>query len=258
MRPAHSSSEHVSTEQRIEHAPDSVPHDASVFLFKDMPLRVCVQSKVDHAGTVVGLEALTRTVNNASVPGDFFRNAEENGTIHELTTEVLRAVCEEVAHIDPDDAVPISVNVSPTELTHQFLDTIQAVLTDTGADPALLELEITEGHPIHAKQASILKELCDMNFHIALDDFGTGHATAAALQKLKEAGVRVQTVKLDQELVRNGTAPAVAEQLLNEGYRVVAEGIETLDDCEKLPERCILQGYITGKPVAAHTFFTKK
>ncbi|QIB64129.1 EAL domain-containing protein [Kineobactrum salinum] len=110
----------------------------------------------------------------------------------------------------------------------QFLDNnlvldIRNALRESGMEPELLELEITEMMIMNDMKATIriLQELKQMGVRIAIDNFGTGYSS---LSKLR--GFPLDTIKIDGSFIQD-TVPGVEGKSL--GYTVIAEGVESTD-----------------------------
>jgi EAL domain-containing protein (putative c-di-GMP-specific phosphodiesterase class I) len=138
-----------------------------------------------------------------------------------------------------------------------FLDTIRDVLADTGLDPGLLTLEITEtmlmrDAPTSAQQLHALKEL---GVRIAIDDFGTGYSSLAYLQQFP-----VDALKIDRSFIQGIEDSPESAALIRTlvqlgkalGIETVAEGIEQQSQLELLQrEGCDSgQGYLFARPLA--------
>jgi EAL domain-containing protein (putative c-di-GMP-specific phosphodiesterase class I) len=115
---------------------------------------------------------------------------------------VRREACAQAqAWVDADlPPTTVAVNVSALELrTESFLEGLFAVLGETGLDPKLLMLELTESvlmkHP--DATASILQVLRGRGVQVAIDDFGTGYSSLGYLRKLP-----LDILKIDQSFVR--------------------------------------------------------
>src|SRR4029077_19769226 len=100
---------------------------------------------------MVGVEALVRwqhPLRGTMPPADFIPLAEETGLIVGVGGWVLEEACRQaraghVAH--PDAELGMSVNLSPRQLQDEgFVRQVARVLCETGLDPRLLTLEITE------------------------------------------------------------------------------------------------------------------
>jgi EAL domain-containing protein (putative c-di-GMP-specific phosphodiesterase class I) len=135
---------------------------------------------------------------------------------------------------------------------------VARVLGETGVDPALIKLEITESAIMQNVSEGIatLQALRDLGLTLALDDFGTGHASLTYLQQLP-----VQRLKIDQSFVRAlpGSEPDVAivrtiiELGQRLGLRLIAEGVETEQQMDLLRSLGCeeIQGYLYARPVPA-------
>jgi diguanylate cyclase (GGDEF)-like protein len=227
-------------------------------------LRVAYQPQVELVtGRMTGLEALARWQHperGLVAAGEFIRVAEDTGMIHELGRWVLGQACRDFAGwlsagaLEPD--VQMAVNLSPRQLTRgDVVDATATALAETGIDPRLLCLEVTEGAVVsHAARAgSVLKRLKSLGVCIAIDDFGVGYASLGYLERFP-----IDMLKIDRSLVDGvatearkqrvvATVMALAETL---GLTVVAEGIELPEDANELIALgCRLgQGYLYARP----------
>ncbi|NUO73882.1 MAG: EAL domain-containing protein, partial [Frateuria sp.] len=142
-----------------------------------------------------------------------------------------------------------------------LLDTVSAALEETGLDPRLLELEVTESISIKAVPNLVenLHGLHRLGCRIAIDDFGTGAASLDYLRKLP-----ADRIKIDQSFVRNiGIDPddeAIVRATIEMAHRlkrgVVAEGVETEQHMKFLcANHCDeLQGYLFCRPLPHASF----
>ncbi|MFB6819577.1 EAL domain-containing protein [Streptomyces sp. NPDC056347] len=204
-------------------------------------------------GVVRGVEALVRWNHpqfGMLSPNRFVAIAEEDGSIVQLGRWVLRSACRQARRWQlehpADPPLFISVNVAVRQVWDSDLVTdVAEILAETGLDPSLLQLELTEsavmgsaGRPIQA-----LQSLSDMGVRIAIDDFGTGYSNLAYLSRLP-----VSVLKLDGSFVRgfrydDGTHPSPADETIVEamvqlahrlGLTVTAECVETAGQAERL------------------------
>ncbi|MGW5294748.1 putative bifunctional diguanylate cyclase/phosphodiesterase [Streptomyces bacillaris] len=204
-------------------------------------------------GVVRGVEALVRWNHpqfGVLSPNRFVGIAEEDGSIVQLGRWVLRTACRQARRwqLDhPDEpALFISVNVAVRQVwDSDLVADVAQILNETGLDPGLLQLELTEsavmgsgGRPLRALQA-----LSDMGVRIAIDDFGTGYSNLAYLSRLP-----VSVLKLDGAFVKgfryeDGTHPSPADETIVEamvqlahrlGLTVTAECVETAGQAERL------------------------
>ena len=206
---------------------------------------------------IIGYEALVRWKHperGMVQPGDFIPVAEVSGKIIELGEWVLIEACR-LATGFPGH-LHISVNVSPVQFRHpQFLERIEAILGESGVSPHQLELEITESVLIDDDQRArlILGHLKTLGLRIALDDFGTGYSSLSYLSRYP-----FDVIKIDRSFVSalgtEETADAIVRTIIDLGsglgMRVVAEGVETVDQARYLSVAGCdeLQGYLLGRP----------
>lgn len=219
---------------------------------------------------VVGYEALIRWNHPARgllLPGQFIVIAEESNTIVPIGYWTLQEVCKLIQQRAIEGLKPayISVNLAPK----QFLDPrlccfIKETLSETGAPPQLLELEITETTLIEDFETTltVLNELKSMGISIAIDDFGTGYSSLALLKKLP-----VNTLKIDQGFVM-GIGSGKDERLIEAmsamagklQLKMIAEGIENIDQLKFLESiDCDYgQGYLFGPPLPVHDLLSQQ
>lgn len=197
-------------------------------------LTLAYQPVVNAAdGAVLGFEALLRwhhPERGHIRPGLFVPVAEQAGLMLALGNWVLRRVFTE-CH-DWSDC-EISVNLSPLQImASDFLQTIDALVRETGADPRRFILEVTEGVMLDRSDhvVDVLKGLKYRGFRIALDDFGIGYSSLSYLRSFQ-----FDRIKIDRSFVQNIEADLDAHSILRAivslGHtlrmKVVAEGVET-------------------------------
>jgi diguanylate cyclase (GGDEF)-like protein/PAS domain S-box-containing protein len=220
-----------------------------------------------RTGRIVGAEALLRWQRpgwGLLKPGEFLPLAEENGLIVAINTWVLREACAQ-AVVWQKAGLPrmrIAVNLSPVQFRKQDVHklVVQA-LEDTGLDPSLLELELTEGMLMQNPEAaaSTLRQLRQLGIRFSIDDFGTGYSSLSYVKSFP-----VDRLKIDQSFVRNLTSDpsdgAIVRAIINLGHSlrmdVLAEGVETAEQLAQLTaERCDeIQGFYVSHPLAASDF----
>ncbi|OOG62272.1 GGDEF-domain containing protein [Rhodanobacter sp. B04] len=231
-------------------------------------LRVVYQPQVDaESEDIVGMEALVRWEHpelGMISPAVFIPLAEESGLIVSIGEWVMRTACRQAREWDQRYGLRLrlGVNLSAVQLMEpKLLETVTTVLRETGLDPTLLELEITES--ISIKEAPNLVEnlhaLHRLGCHIAIDDFGTGAASLDYLRRLP-----ADRIKIDQSFVRNiGVDPddeAIVRATIEMAHRlkraVVAEGVETEQHFEFLRSHGCdeLQGYLFCRPLQTISF----
>ncbi len=95
-----------------------------------------------------------------------------------------------------------------------------------------------------------------MGLTVAIDDFGTGYSSLSYLKRLP-----VDEIKIDKSFVLNMQhdendaviVRSIIDLARNLGFRVVAEGVETMSTWEALRDMgCdIAQGYVISRPLPA-------
>jgi EAL domain-containing protein (putative c-di-GMP-specific phosphodiesterase class I) len=198
-------------------------------------------------------------------PGEFIPIAERSSLIFDIERWVLHTACEHVVawrSRDPDCDLRIAVNVSGRHLIEgDLVGDLRAALDRTGADPAMLEFELTETHLLEDldRATEVLDELRSLGATIAVDDFGTGYSSMTYLRHLP-----IDSIKIDQSFIARATEEGfdstVVEALLAIGRTlhlgVVAEGVETESQLEYVRTRGCdrAQGYLLARPMAAEVF----
>ena len=221
------------------------------------------QPKIDLVnGTVAGMEALVRWQHperGLLSPNEFLQAAENSDLILALGRWTIEEACHQTRtwHEQYPSNIPlISVNLSTSQLQYPALSQeILKTLEKNGLSTEALEFEITEDvamKDIHAT-ASKLRQFRALGFRLAIDDFGTGNSSLSYLKHLP-----VDTLKLDKTFIggvgenHEDTLIISATISLSQalGLQVVAEGVETVEQCAKLQELgCDLgQGYFFAKP----------
>jgi diguanylate cyclase (GGDEF)-like protein len=228
-------------------------------------LQLHYQMQFDAAsGRVTGVEALARWPHSRHgwiAPGVFIPMAERTGAIVALGEWALETACRQAASWRALglDFGRIGVNLSALQFTRGDLPgTVRRVLADSGLDPAMLELEVTEAVALRhvGAAAETLRTLRQMGVQVALDDFGTGFASLTYLRQLP-----CDTLKIDRsftsELEHGGKDAEIVRALtqLADGLhlRIVAEGVETRHVADLLQGLgCrVMQGYLFARPLPA-------
>jgi len=217
-------------------------------------------------GEIVGFEALVRWEHpqrGLIGPDEFIPIAEETKMIIPIGEWLLREACTQAVswrnRLNQAADLSMSVNVSVKQIINkQFIDQVDVIMKDTGIDPGLLCLEITESVVIESNDfANILfAKLKERNIHIHMDDFGTGYSSLSYLNDLP-----IDAIKLDRYFIRNmkidGKQAAVVQAVItlarNRDFVVIAEGTERADQIWQLQalDCDIAQGYYFSKPLDA-------
>lgn len=220
-----------------------------------------------QSNEVIGAEALVRwhhPERGIILPDDFIPAAEESGLIVQIGEQVLRSACRQaVERMDTGGrALRVAVNLSAVQFHEPNLTrTVAEALDETGLEPSMLELEVTESTAMrHASLAAqVMHELTELGVNLSLDDFGTGFSS---LQYLKE--FPIEALKIDRSFVRGVTSAtkdaAIVAAIIGIGHslglKIIAEGIETRSQLTFLRERGCewYQGFLLGRPMPTEAF----
>jgi diguanylate cyclase (GGDEF)-like protein len=195
------------------------------------------QPQVGSDGAIVGMEALLRWKHpdRGLIPPDqFIPVAEETGLIVPLGDWVLRQAC--VASLRWPGLF-IAVNLSPIQFrTSDFAGRVMAILRETGADPCMIQLEVTECVLLEDDDSvgPVVARLRQAGFKIVLDDFGTGYSSLSYLRRFE-----VDKIKIDGSFVQHLSDGSDSLMIVSAvlalgwslGLTVAAEGVETAEQC---------------------------
>ncbi len=230
-------------------------------------LSLYFQTQVDQNGVIVGAETLIRWIHPESgfiSPATFIPVAEATGLILPIGQWVLQHACEylktwqdaglEIHHL--------AVNVSPRQFRQpDFVYQVCSILEETGADPSLLGLELTEGMVIDNVVDTIekMQALKQLGIELSIDDFGTGYSSLTYLKRMP-----LDILKIDQSFVRDistdANDAAIVDTIISMAnhldLKVIAEGVETELELAFLAGKgCkTYQGYHFSRPVPDDQF----
>ena len=231
--------------------------DLRVALEEDA-VELAYQPLVWADGRISGVEALARWTHaerGVITPGVFIPLAEESGLIGQLSSQLFRRACLDMRAWND---TRMAFNISPVQLRRPgMVERFEALIEATGAEPSLIDLEITEGALLQddAKTHEVLGAIRRMGFRLVLDDFGTGYSSLSYLHRYP-----VQKIKLDRAFIARLGVTAEARAIVSAlirmaealNLRVVAEGVETATQFEMLCELgCSeFQGFLFSRPTS--------
>jgi len=215
------------------------------------------------SGRVSGLEALLRwhhPRHGLIMPSEFIPILEDSGIIVAVGEWALRTACEQARRWQHQGlARTVAVNLSARQFHQRDLDSVIArIIDESGIDPTLLELELTESAVMREPEeaARTLRNLEAMGVRLAIDDFGTGYSSLAYLKRFP-----IESLKIDRSFVRDVTSNsedaaivrAIIQLAHSLGLRVVAEGVENGEQLEFLREHSCdeVQGFLFSAPLPA-------
>ncbi|MCU1792114.1 EAL domain-containing protein [Pectobacterium polaris] len=216
---------------------------------------------------IVGAEALLRWRHpeRGLLSPAAFLTALENGPWAERVGDwIVETACRQAAEWSQasDSYFRISINLFSAQFrTGMLAQKIMDILARTGLQPSSLELEITENIILRYDESMLqpLNTLREAGIGIAFDDYGTGYASLSMLKNYP-----VTRLKIDQTFVRtmceSPPDAAIVRAILylgkSFGLGVIAEGVETLEQSERLRGKGCeeAQGYLFGHPMPAEEF----
>lgn len=217
-----------------------------------------------RCGRMRGMELLLRWRHPRQgllLPCRFLPFAEQADMVDTIGAWVLRSACQQSREWNRGRREPlrIGVNIATRQLMGEaFIEQVAGALTETGADPSSLVLEISAQETLNDLPAATarLHRLKSLGLQIALDRFGNGHTSLVGLKRLP-----IDVLKVDRTFIRNihldGDDTAVSRAVIGLArslrLRVVAVGVETGEQAAILQrERCCdLQGFYFGHPVSS-------
>ena len=226
-------------------------------------LLVYFQPVVDlKAGTIPEVEALVRWERpgfGIVSPTAFIPIAEETGLIVQIGQWVLEEACRwgRLWQTCSSQPLVVSVNLSARQFQHpNLLVDIERCIDETGFDPHLLKLEITESIVMQDAEATIetLLAVKALGIRVSIDDFGTGYSSLSYLKRLP-----VDTLKIDRSFV-NGLGQDTQDTAIVDSVLALArtlqlsvtgEGIETAAQARHLRRLgCDRgQGFLFARPL---------
>ncbi len=231
-------------------------------------LRVFYQPQVDiHTGKIIGAESLVRWLDperGLIPPSSFIPVAEVCGLIHEIGEFVLAETCRQGQQwlAEGLPRLTLAVNVSPQQFKrHDMHKMVTDVLRQSGFPAYALELELTESALMDNEGSVVntLNELRGLGIRLAIDDFGTGYSSLAYLKRFP-----LDVLKIDKKFIDDipdskddmAIANAIIGLAHTLGFKVLAEGVETVEQLEFLQQQQCdhYQGYYFSPPVPADKF----
>lgn len=207
---------------------------------------------------IVSFEALIRFKDRAFSPFEFINVAETSGLILRLGHWILEDVLSTMANwLEADYQVrPVAINLSPRQLMDPtFRAYFFSLIHHYGISSDLIEIEITENVLLENEEENltILKALRSAGIAVSMDDFGTGYSSLNYLTFLPIDKVKIDKSLKDQFMLHEHSEilSGIIMMVHGLGYKVVAEGIESIEELERL--RALgcdqIQGYYFSRPL---------
>jgi diguanylate cyclase (GGDEF)-like protein len=232
--------------------------DRDEFVLHYQPIVAAADSRA------VSVEALIRwnhPERGLVAPSEFIDFAERSDLIIDIDRWVVAAAVEQLRrwrNLPVLGRLAISANVSGRHLRGGTLPSdIELALADSGVDPSLLVVEVTESALLDDLDdvAADLDAVRALGVRVAIDDFGTGYTSLAHLRTLP-----LDILKLDQSFVATlGTDDrSIVGLVIDTAHlldvEIVIEGVESAAQAAIVRDLgCdLMQGFHFGMPVPAH------
>jgi predicted signal transduction protein with EAL and GGDEF domain len=214
-----------------------------------------------RSGEVSGVESLVRwnhPKHGLVPPFKWIPMAEELGLIDDVGEWVLRKACSDLVQLRAAGfTLPkVSVNVSALQFHEEFVGTVKRALDNSGLDPKLLQLELTEGIMINDQDTTvdIVQHLKDLGLRLSIDDFGTGYSSLSYLTRFP-----LDELKIDRSFVLGLNKGKQSVELVRAiiamgkslGLEMVVEGVERVEELNFFLDQdvVIIQGFLFSPPV---------
>lgn len=215
---------------------------------------------------IEGAEALLRWFHptwGSISPGEFIPLAENTGLIVPIGTWAICQACQS-AEILQRFGFPgtLSVNLSVRQLNQaELISNLEIFIAETGLQPNYLELELTESMLAYDTDHFLetFRQIKKLGIRLALDDFGVGYSSFSYLQRFDFDKLKIDRCfiqNIHQSPVNQAIVEAVVKMSRQLNFKVVAEGVETLEEVEFLRsvECDLAQGYLFSKPIPIQDF----
>ena len=197
-------------------------------------------------------------------PEEFIRVAEDNGSIVEIGEFVFDEVCRFIVESDlrEKEIEFVEVNLSTIQcLQSDLVERLVSILDKYRVPASAINLEITETAAVENEDVlkGTLEKLHKVGFSVSMDDFGTGYSNLMNIFNL-----RFEIIKIDKSILWNAddnvAGDIILENIANTikqmDRRIVCEGVETEEQCEKLKRIGVdyCQGYLFSRPIKTNEF----
>jgi len=206
---------------------------------------------------LLGFEALTRGPSGTlyESPESLFGYARQTKLGRELDRQ-CKLMAIHSARKKPN-GTRLFINTLPTTLDDPEFLNERAIQTlhESGMTPKDVVWELTERHAIEDFKSfgALMREHTDLGYNVAIDDVGTGYSSLETITHVRPA-----YLKIDHSLVSGIHTSLLKQELVaslisigkNIKAGVIAEGIETREEFEKLREMKVEfgQGFLFGRP----------
>jgi len=231
-------------------------------------IRAYFQPIVDmRTGDVVAVEALARWQTDTGIrePYEFLPSIERaglNATLFQRMLDDGLAHLASFRNVSPN--LRLAVNFDFDSIPASGLkETVTELAEKHGVPLELISLELSERQSFDLSPATLgeLTDVADAGVRLVLDDFGVGFASLETLTSLPISGVKLDR-RFTGQVIDGEREPAVVKAMISmaadAGLEVIAEGVETQTQCDRLVRLgCRLgQGYLFALPLPPDSMST--
>ncbi|MBK5333592.1 MAG: EAL domain-containing protein, partial [Ilumatobacteraceae bacterium] len=231
-------------------------------------IRAYFQPIVDmRTGDVVAIEALARWQTDTGIrePYEFLPGIERAGLNASLFHRMLDDGLSHLAtfrNVSPNLRLAVNFDFDSVPATG-LRKTVTDLAEKHGIPLELISLELSErqSFDLSASTLSELNDVAEAGVKLVLDDFGVGFASLETLTSLPISGVKLDR-RFTGQVIDGEREPAVVKAMISmaadAGLEVIAEGVETQTQCDRLVRLgCRLgQGYLFALPLPPDSMTT--
>ena len=217
-------------------------------------------------GRIEGCEMLVRWIRpdgSMVSPGAFMNYCETSGHVFEMTRLLMRKSALQLGDLYRENQdLKLSINLFAGHFDdRKIVEDVMAIFGEGPISYDQLVFEVTERYPLRdiVQARRIIAELHALGCRVALDDTGTGHGGLAYIQQLGIDIVKIDKMFVDamgSDLGASTIVDVLVELANSLGMGVVAEGVETQEQLERLREKGVTsaQGYVFAPALPAKLF----
>mgnify|MGYP001765219124 CR=1 FL=1 len=217
-------------------------------------------------GRIEGCEMLVRWLRSDGStvsPGAFMSYCETSGHVFEMTRLLMRKSVAQLGELYARHTeLKLSINLFAGHFEdRRIIEDVVAIFEGSAIRFDQLVFEVTERYPLRdiVQARRIIAELHALGCRVALDDTGTGHGGLAYIQQLGIDIVKIDKMFVDamgSDLGASTIVDVLVELANSLGMGVVAEGVETQEQLERLREKGVTsaQGYVFAPALPAKLF----
>lgn len=208
-------------------------------------------------GEIIGYESLSRgpigsTFHN---PEDLFREAKGRKLLLDLEKVCCENAIRKFKNLKTDKVLFINVDPNIMKDVHFMKGFTKEILQFYNIDPSNLIFEITEKTSI--EDYKTFKKAIDsyksQGYKIAIDDVGAGFSGLSTIAKTRPFYIKLDISlirDIDKDKYKKAIVKALAEFAKDTGMKLIAEGIETIDELFTVIELEVHfgQGFLFKKP----------